>query len=147
MRRVEIDAFLADSVQASGGKLHALGIGWRAIVVGGLPARHDRVGIGVMIRTAPAEAGAHRLVLSLLDPGGAARPFGPDRPSLEAKFQTPPGDGTATLALNLDGLVFEAVGAYAFVLGVDGNEMLRLSFRVQTQPEPPAQEVRTGVYL
>jgi len=144
---VEVDAFLADSVQASGGKLHALGIGWRAIVVQGLPARHDRVGIGVMIRTSPAEAGAHRLVLSLLDPGGGAHPFGPDRTSLEATFQAPAGEGTTTLALNLDGLVFDTQGSYAFVLGVDDHETTRLAFRVQTQPEPPAAEVRTGVYL
>jgi hypothetical protein len=144
---VEIDAFLADSVQASGGKLHALGIGWRAIVVQGLPARHDRVGIGVLVRTAPAESGAHRLVVSLLDPGGAARAFGPERTGLEARFSTPPGDGTATLAMNLDGLVFETEGAYAFVLSVDDRETVRLPFRVQTKPEPPAEEVRAGVYL
>jgi hypothetical protein len=147
MQRVEVDAFLADSVQASGGKLHALGIGWRAIVVQGLPARHDRVGIGVMIRTAPAEAGGHRLILSLRDPGGGAHPFGPDRTSLEATFQAPGGEGTTTLALNLDGLVFEQQGAYAFVVGIDDREATRLPFRVQTQPEPPAAEVRSGVYL
>ena len=144
---MEVDAFLADSVQASGGKLHALGLGWRAIVVQGLPARHDRVGIGVLIRTAPAEAGPHRLVVSLLGPGGAAQPFGPDHTALEATFAAPTGEGTATLALNLDGIVFEAEGSYSFVLGVDEREVARLPFRIQTRPEPPSAEVRTGLYL
>ncbi len=144
---MEVDAFLADSVQASGGKLHALGVGWRAIVVQGLPARHDRIGIGVLIRTAPAEAGAHRLLLSLLNPGGGSHPFGPGRNALDAQFQAPAGEGTATLALNLDGVVFETEGLYTLVLGVDDREVARLPFRVQTKPEPPASEVRTGVYL
>ena len=144
---MEVDAFLADSVQASGGKLHALGIGWRAIVVQGLPARHDRIGIGVMVRTAPPEAGPHRLALSLLDPDGTPIAFGPDRTALEAGFSTPPGEGTATLALNLDGIVLDREGTFTIVVGIDDRETRRLPFRVQTKPEPPAQEVRSGVYL
>jgi hypothetical protein len=43
--------------------------------------------------------------------------------------------------------VFEREGDHAFVLAIDGQERSRLSFRVQTKPEPPASEVRTGVYL
>jgi hypothetical protein len=69
---MEIEAFLADSVQASGGKLHALGIGWRVIQAPAIPARHDRIGIGLIVRTVAAEAGHHTLTLSLLDPEGAA---------------------------------------------------------------------------
>jgi len=34
-----------------------------------------------------------------------------------------------------------------FVLGIDGREEVRLPFRVQTRPEPPTSEFRTGVYL
>jgi hypothetical protein len=152
MGRVEVDAFLADSVQASGGKLHALGIGWRVLSAGALPARHDRVGIGLAVRTAPAEAGPHRLALSLIDPKGATVPFGqnPDgseRGALEAAFTSPDGDGTATLALNLDGLVFGVAGEHTFVVSVDGREVARLAFRVQTTAPPPAAEYRTGVYL
>jgi DNA polymerase III delta prime subunit len=53
----------------------------------------------------------------------------------------------ATLALNLDGLVFETGGEHTFVLAIDGTELTRLRFRVQTTPEPPVTEHRTGVYL
>ena len=143
---MEVDAFLSDSVQAAGGKLHALGIGWQVIQASAFPARHDRVGLGMLVRTSPAEAGPHTLTLSLLDPVGAARAFG-DANAFEAHFVSPEGDGTATLALNLDGLVFDVEGAYAFVLAIDGRETTRLPFRVQSRPEPPVSEFRTGVYL
>ena len=43
--------------------------------------------------------------------------------------------------------MFEAEGEHTFVLGVDGREAARLPFRVQTRPEPPPSEFRTGVYL
>ena len=143
---MHVEAFLADSVQAAGGKLHALGIGWQVIQVSAFPVRHDRVGLGLVVRTSADEAGPHTLSVALLDPGGAPRPFG-DRPSFEAGFASPDGEGTATLALNLDGLVFEAEGTHAFVLGIDGSEAVRLPFTVQTRPEPPTREFRTGVYL
>jgi hypothetical protein len=136
---MEIEAFLADSVQASGGKLHALGIGWRVIQAPAIPARHDRIGIGLIVRTVAAEAGHHTLTLSLLDPQGG--------PPLRATFSSPAGEGTATLALNLDGIVFETEGDHTFVLAIDGSEATRLPFRVQTTPEPPVSEFRTGVYL
>jgi hypothetical protein len=143
---MEVEAFLADSVQAAGGKLHALGIGWRVIQAPAIPARHDRIGIGLIVRTAPEEAGQHALTLSLLDPEGAARAFGAGGP-LQATFTSPSGQGTATLALNLDGIVFETEGEHTFVVTIDGEAVTRLPFRVQTTPEPPASEFRTGVYL
>ena len=143
---MEVDAFLADSVQAAGGKLHALGIGWRVIHAPSLPVRHDRIGLGLVVRTDPTESGSHTLGVALLDPVGHPRPFGEGN-GFEAGFVTPEGEGTATLALNLDGLVFETEGKHAVVLSIDGREISRLTFRVQTRPEPPAGEFRTGVYL
>jgi hypothetical protein len=143
---MEIDAFLADSVQAAGGKLHALGIGWQVIQASAFPVRHDRIGLGLVVRTTPDEAGAHTLSISLLDPNGTPRLFG-DEPSFDANFASPDGEGTATLALNLDGLVFETEGAHTIVLGIDGNEAVRLPFRVQTRPEQPPSEFRSGMYL
>src|ERR687892_2412251 len=47
---MEVDAFLADSVVAVQGKLYALGVGWNRIVVPTFPARHDRIGIGLLFR-------------------------------------------------------------------------------------------------
>ena len=95
---MEIEAFLADAVQASGGKLHALGIGWQVIQTTAFPARHDRVGIGLIVRTVAAEAGQHTLTLTLLDPeggagGGGARastPWAPLGPPARAAPSRPP---------------------------------------------------------
>jgi hypothetical protein len=143
---MQVEVFLADSVQAADGKLHALGIGWRVIQAGAFPARHDRIGLGLIVRTSPAESGPHTLSISLLGPDGAARRFG-DGTAFEARFHTPDGEGSATLALNLDGLIFESEGEYTFVLAIDGRELRREAFRVQTRPEPPAAAFRTGVYL
>src|SRR5438552_16696977 len=98
---MDIEAFLADAVQASGGKLHALGIGWQVIQTTAFPARHDRVGIGLIVRTVAAEAGQHTLTLTLLDPEGAARAVGLRGP-LEAAFSAPTRHGTATLAVPPD---------------------------------------------
>jgi len=72
---MEIEAFLADAVQASGGKLHALGIGWQVIQTTAFPARHDRVGIGLIVRTVAAEAGQHTL-----GPSARAAPSRPPSP-------------------------------------------------------------------
>src|ERR671919_1324657 len=47
---MEVDAFLADSVVAVQGKLYALGVGWNRIVVPTFPARHGRIGIGLLFR-------------------------------------------------------------------------------------------------
>jgi hypothetical protein len=149
---VEVQAFLADSVLTSGGKLHALGIGWRVLQASAFPARHDRIGLGVVVRTPAAEAGNHRLSVGLTGPAGPIA-FGNDangnpRAAVEATFATPPGDpGSASLALNLDGLVFDREGDHALILTIDGRERARIGFRVQTRPEPPSAEVRTGVYL
>jgi hypothetical protein len=82
-------------------------------------------------------------LFALEDSFGSFAPAG----ALEASFTSPNGPGTATLALNLDGLVFETGGEHTFVLAIDGAERTRLRFRVQTTPEPPVTEHRTGVYL
>lgn len=152
---MQVNAFLADAVQAIGGKLYALGIGWSVLSTPRFPARHDRIGIGVTVRMTPDEApGSHRLTLRLLDPEGAERPLGrtPDGAEarqLEAPFSVAASghEATATFALNFDGIVFEAEGSYTFILLVDGRERERLSFRVQTPPAPPAAEYRAGGYL
>ncbi|GIV00667.1 MAG: hypothetical protein KatS3mg014_2282 [Actinomycetota bacterium] len=150
---MEVEAFLADAVQASGGKLSALGIGWQVLSAPGFPVRHDRIGIGVLVRLADeGEQGRHRLSVRLLGPTGEPRPLGrsPDGSEvreLTAPFEVRGSPGSATFALNFDGLVFEEPGTYAFVIEVDGAERKRLAFRVQRQPAPAPAEVSTGGYL
>jgi len=152
---VRVEAFLADAVQALGGKLSALGIGWSTLSAPRFPARHDRVALGIVLRIPPEEAeGQHHLSIRLLGPNGATRPLGrrPDGTELaelDAPFavQATDAEATATFALNFDGLVFEEPGGYAFVLAVDGQERERLRFRVQTPPAPAPVEYHVGGYL
>lgn len=152
---MQVQAFLADAVQAIGGKLYALGIGWSVLSTARFPARHDRIGIGVTVRMTPDEtSGGHTLTIRLLDPAGAERalgrrPDGAEARHLEAPFTVPASsaEATATFALNFDGLIFETEGMYAFALLVDGEELERLTFRVQTPPAPAPVEYRAGGYL
>ena len=83
MGDIEFDAFLADSVASVQGKLYALGAGWNRIAVALFPARHDRVGIGLLVRIPAGSAvEARRFELRLLGPSGedlslGAGPEGP----------------------------------------------------------------------
>lgn len=137
---MKVRAFLADSVQAVDGKLYALGAGWNRLAAGGFPARHDRVGIGVIVTLDGDDAGEHNLELSLLDAHRRpvamfVGPDGTEQFALHATFQTPvPKEGfvgmAVPMALNLDGLSFPEPGTYAFSIGVDGAEMEDLPFQV-----------------
>lgn len=152
---MRIEAFLADAVQAVGGKLYGLGLGWRVLSAQGFPVRHDRVALAVLLQmTSDEAAGPHRLTIRLLDDEGAPRPLGrgptgSELLELDAPFavQAVGDEASATFALNFDGLVFERPGSYTFVLSVDGRERERVGFRVQSLPAPPAAEYRAGGYL
>ena len=133
-------AFLADSVQGVEGKLYVLGAGWNRLAAGGFPARHDRVGIGVIITLEDGDAGEHNLELSLL--GTDDQPMalfadaaGTEQFALHATFASQaPNDGfsdvVVPMALNIDGLTFPEPGTFTFSVRVDGDERERLSFRV-----------------
>jgi hypothetical protein len=154
---VEVDAFLADSVVAVQGKLYALGVGWNRIVVPTLPARHDRIGIGLLFRL-PAGIPNERRRFEL-------RVEGPD--GREIRFGTGPGGAGGRLggeftagaadeqivpiALNLNGMPLPAGGDYRFVVSLDGEDLKILPFRVAqlastaAPSEPPT--TRTAGYL
>jgi hypothetical protein len=135
-----VRAFLADSVQSVDGKLYMLGAGWNRLTAGGFPARHDRVGIGVLITVDAGEGGEHSFELSLLDGKELPLPLfadqsGAEHFALNASFhaQAPDaglGEVQVPLALNLDGIAFPTPGTYTFSFRLDGAEAERLPFRV-----------------
>lgn len=142
---MEIDAFLADSVASAEGKLFIQGAGWNTITAGDLPARHDRIGIGVLVTVPYTETNiAHAFDIRLEDEDGNSVPFGDapdpeggtiDRLSSEFTMGRPPtiqpgDDQIFSLALNIDGLTLERAGAYRFVVSIDGEDCKRLRFRV-----------------
>jgi hypothetical protein len=144
---VKVRALLCDSVQSVEGKLYVLGAGWNRLAAGGFPARHDRVGIGVLITIEDGDRGEHNLELSLLDPHDQPMvlfvdPSGAEQFAIHATFEAqPPADGfgevAVPLAVNLDGLSFPEAGAFAFSFRVDGTERERLAFRVDQVADGP----------
>ncbi len=151
---MKVRAFLSDSVQSVEGKLYALGAGWNRLAAGGFPARHDRVGIGLLLTLEGGEAGEHNLELSLLDPREQPMALfvdssGAEQFALHATFQTQsPADGFADvavpMALNLDGIAFPQAGTYAFSVRVNGKEMERLPFRVDQASGGPETDGASG---
>jgi hypothetical protein len=145
---VQIDAFLADSVVQADGKLFVLGAGWDQLSSSGFPARHPRLALGVIVTVPYLSADAdHELRVRLEDADGAVLPIGghvlpsgqrDTRPRLiRAKLPGARTDDrgagderTITLAMNFDGLIFDAPGRYRFVLELDGASQKRMVFRV-----------------
>ena len=148
---MEVDAFLADSVVAVQGKLYALGVGWNRIVVPTFPARHDRIGIGLLFRL-PAGTRNERRRFDL-------RVEGPD--GREIQLGTAPGgtggrlggeftagaadEQIVPIALNLNGMPLRAAGDYRFVVSLGGDDVKVLSFSVaQISSAPSTEPPATG---
>src|SRR4051794_32415959 len=147
---IAVDAFLADGVSAVGGKLYALGAGWNRIVVPSLPARHDRIGVGLLVHLDGDSARQHRFAIRVETPGGSpltlgASPTGPIS-AIEGSFGAGDGeDVTMPFAMQLDGLPLETAGRYALVVAIDGDDVKTLPVPVvlpassgtpQTRPPP-----------
>lgn len=151
---MEIDAFLCDSIVAAEGKLYAQGAGWNTVFSSNFPARHPRVGIGVLIRVPyTATNQTHQFELHLEDSDGGRIALGeavPGVPTEDGKVYTitgdfnvgrppllPPGEiQMVPLAMNLDGLQFDKPDAYTFNISIDGTELKRLPIRLQHLAQP-----------
>lgn len=150
MAEIEIDAFLADSVEAANGKIYALGAGWSIITAATFPAQHPRIGLGILIRVPYTMTNQqHKVEVSLQDSDGvilhvAQNPADSSQSisKLVAEFnvgrppQLTPGDPQiVALAMNLDGLIFEQPGSYSFCIEIDGTELKRLPLRLLSSPQ------------
>ena len=149
---IEIDAFLADSVVVAEGKIYAQGAGWNVINAARVPTRHDRIGIGFIIRVPyTATNQDHNFELRLEDADGSRMTFG-DNPEGEGRIEAlggqfnvgrpptlKPGDEQVVpFAVNINGLSFEKAGNYRFVISIDGDDTKELPFRLMLiqQPRP-----------
>jgi len=155
MSAIAVDAFLADAVTVVEGKLYALGAGWNRIVVRSLPARHDRIGIGLLLHLDASSSGPHRFAIRLETPGGASLQLGsgPEGPvsAIEGGFTAGGDDVTMPFAMQLDGLPLESAGRYAVHVAIDGEDLKVLPFHVtlhtQAPTEPGPSTTGTGGYL
>jgi hypothetical protein len=147
---IEVSGLLADSVAVAEGKLYIQGGGWNRIMVGSLPARHDRIGIGLLLRATGGLQGSHRFELRVLDPDDRELTIGSEgavrRPSGEVTIHGSRGDEEIVLplAINLDGMVLERPGTYQLVVAVDGKDGLTLAFTVQVRSGTEAPVVAAG---
>jgi hypothetical protein len=153
---MEVDAFLADSVESVDGKLYVLGAAWNILTTTQLPTRHPRIGVGIIIHVPyTATNQMHRFEVYLLDADDTELPLGDVPPGAEesnAKVRRfggqfnvgrpptlQPGDEQLVpLALNIDGLMFERADTYRFVIELDGSREKFLPFRVYHHVQPGA---------
>ena len=133
---IELDGFLADSVSAVQGKLYALGAGWNRIGVARFPARHDRIGIGLLFRVpAGAPAQSRRFELRLVGPAGQDLTLGtgPEGPINRIAGEFTAGaaeEQIVPIALNLNGLALPSTGGYRVVISIQGEDAKTLAFTV-----------------
>ena len=122
-------AFLCDFAEESGGKLHAIGIGWTAIYSSSVPVIHPQLSFVASLSGTIAEAGAKSIELRLIDADGA-NVIPPIQAQMNLVVQEPALEGRMNLIINLNSLELRQYGEYAFHLVVQGNDMVRAPFSV-----------------
>lgn len=139
---LEVTALLADSVVAESGKLYVQGGGWSSVNGVQFPVQIPRVGIGLIVHVPYSQTNRpHELRIQLQDEDGKTLPLaeGPQGPESGVRAMLnvgrPPhlqgGEAqNVVLAANLDGLVFDAPGTYAFTVAVGDEVKARLPFRI-----------------
>ena len=147
---MEVDAFLADSVVAVQGKLYALGVGWNRIVVATFPARHDRIGIGLLFRLpAGTRNERRRFDLRVEGPDGREIQLGTGSGGIGGRLGGEFTAGAADeqivpIALNLNGMPLTAAGDYRVVVSLGGDDVKVLPFTVAQISAPSTEPPATG---
>ena len=138
MGEVRVEGFLADSVVTVEGKLYVLGAGWNRVNVALFPARHDRIGVGLLLHVeagSAREARSFELAITGPDgselalgegPGGTVRRISGEFTAGGADEQIVP------IAVNLNGVPLERPGDYRVIVSVEAREAKTLPFRVQS---------------
>ncbi len=136
-------ALFADAANLSQeGKLNILGV-FDALQVGSLPALHPRATLVVHLKGSPADAGAHRVTLQWMSPGGVEL-WSSDG---ELGVVAPPAgvvEMDFPLIAQLD-LPLDAAGRYVMRVGLDGTTHAEVA--VQVRPAAAAPVSRTPVMM
>jgi len=126
-------AFLCDAAAQAGGKISALGLGWDTLYAPSLPHTHPSFHVVANFRFHSVEAGDKSVQIRLMDADG-----GDVMPPLSAALQVRPPESGTTRGVNLvmavNGLVFRAYGDYSLHILLEGDEKVRLPFRVAAPP-------------
>ena len=122
-------AFLCDAAAESGGKVHAIGIGFERITVSQLPSVHPRAVAVVRFGFTRDDAGLHVFRLRVLDADGNNV-----SPPVEGQINLdlgPDSDrGKANMIMDLVQLELHSAGPYEVSVTMDDREFVSLPFEV-----------------
>ncbi len=123
-------AFLCDSAQDSGGKLHALGIGVDALSAASLPAVHAHLSLVVRIAYGRGDEGEHEFSIAVLDADGkdVVAPVGGQ---MTLRLNSEDTAGGANLVVDLQNAQFTTYGPHEVSVSVDGNVFATLPLAVR----------------
>lgn len=129
---MEVDlALLADAATIDGsGKLNILGV-FDRLGTAAFPTRHPRLALVLRFSAGVHELGQHKVAIALKAPDGAEVVRIDGEMNLSAG---PLGVGSGVLVphiLNMDGLVFQTGGRYAFDVMVDGEHHVSIPLTVE----------------
>lgn len=125
--------FVCDYAQQSGGKLHAIGIGWNVILAPMLPVTQC-ISFAANIRGSIAEVGTKDVALRLIDADGVDV-MPPFQVQIAFDVKPPLREGRIELALQLNGVEFKKYGSYAAHLLIQGYEIGNWPFDVTEMPK------------
>lgn len=122
-------AFLCDAASESGGKVHALGIGFERITVRSLPVVHPRAVAVVRFAFNRDDEGVHDFRVLVSDSDG--RDVGPP---VEGQVTLAVGDddtgGKANMIMDLVQLELRTYGPHEVSVTIDGRPFASLPFEV-----------------
>ena len=153
MDEVRVDGFLADSVATVDGKLYVLGAGWNRINVALFPARHDRIGIGLLMTVAAGAARESRTFeLALIGPDGKELTLadGPQGKVTRISGQFTAGgpqEQIVPIGVNLNGVPLERPGGYRVAVTIGSTETRTLSFQVESMAAAEVSTTGSSGYL
>lgn len=132
---MEVDmALLADAATVDGsGKLNILGV-FDRVTTAQFPARHGRISLVLRFTAGIAEMGLHDVEIRLRDPEGGEVLRLSGQMELGPGATAPSSGMRVPHVLNLDGLVFETAGAYAFDVLVDEEHHVSIPLHVSGPP-------------
>lgn len=134
---MEVDfAFICDYADASGPKVHALGIGFDTIFAANVPAKHPQFTFVAQLRASAAELGTKDVSIRLIDADGRTLINIPGQVSIEKPMTGVESIQKVAVAFHM--VEFPRFGDYALHLVVGGIDLHRVRIRV-AQLLPPTQ--------
>jgi hypothetical protein len=122
-------AFLCDAATESGGKVHALGIGFERITVRSLPVIHPRAMAVVRFAFTRGDEGAHAFRVRVSDSDGQDV-----APPVEGQVNLAVGEddsgGKANMIVDLVQMELRAHGPHEVTVSIDGRAFVSLPFEV-----------------